>query len=373
MSFIYNFILILILVSVIYQVTQDKPANKTWFYTIIILMMGTAGLAYAISPDWLAYWNAFEGTAQTDFGNLDYIITMFDMEPGYIYLNKIVSTVGLGYASFTLLIAVIALTLKGKMFYKYSPYAFMTLMMYFIPTYLFEEHVHVRQGLANAIMLCSIPYIIERKLFKFLLVFALAFMFHKAVAAFILAYWIANIKFNNTLIVVMVAASVVANVVGLSSMIDGLVQFLPFGVAETYNDYANELSTEGGMLGNIVKVITVAIILLFNKQVSEKDELFGYFRNIYIFGVIIYFFFGNGIFAARLPGFFTVYIIFVVPRIIYALRDNVSFKNFVFIGFTLYTLLLYVNFYRNWGHRSGYGNYTTSLNENAGYGFFLND
>jgi hypothetical protein len=373
MSFIYNLIVFLLLASTIYQVTKDKPANKGWFSFIILLMMGTAGLAYALSPDWLAYWNAFEGTAQTDFKDLDYIATMFDMEMGYILLNKVVSFVGLGYASFTLIIAIIALGLKGRIFYQYGGYAFLTLLMYFIPTYLFEEHVHVRQGLANAIMLCSIPYIIERKFFKFLMVFALAFLFHKAVAAFILAYWIVKIKFNNTTIIILVSTAIIANVVGLSSMIDAVVQYLPFGVAETYNDYANELSTEGGLLGNIVKIITVIIILIFNKQVSEKDELFGYFRNIYIFGVIIYFFFGNGIFAARLPGFFTVYIIFVVPRMIHALRDNASFKNFVFIGFTIYTLLLYVNFYRNWGHRSGYGNYTTSLNEKAPYGFLLNE
>ncbi|MET3731820.1 EpsG family protein [Moheibacter stercoris] len=373
MSFIYNLIAILLIGSTIYQVVNDTPTNKNWFKTIIVMMMFTAGLAYAISPDWLAYWNAFEGAAQTDFSDMEYIIIMFDMEPGYIYLNKIVSTVGLGYASFTLLIAIIALTLKGKMFYKYSPYAFMTLMMYFIPTYLFEEHVHVRQGLANAIMLCSIPYIIERKLFKFLLVFALAFMFHKAVVLFIFAYWIVKIKFNNTLIIVLVSVAIISNLVGLNMIIDSIAQFLPFGVAETYNDYASELSSEGGVLGDIVKIITVAIILIFNKQVSEKDELFSYFRNIYIFGVITYFFFGGGIFAARLPGFFTVYIIFVIPRMVYALRENTSVKNFLFIGFTVYSILLYGNFYRNWGDRSGFGNYNSVLSENARYGFLYEE
>jgi hypothetical protein len=373
MSFIYNLIVFLLLASTIYQVTQDKPTNKGWFTFIIILMMGTAGLAYAISPDWVAYWNAFEGTAQTDFKDLDYIATMFDMEMGYILLNKIVSALGLGYASFTLIIAIIALALKGRMFYKYGGYAFLTLLMYFIPTFLFEEHVHVRQGLANAIMMCSIPYIIQRKFYKFLFIFILAFLFHKAVVLFLFAYWIVKIKFNNSAIIFIVVLAIISNLVGLNIIIDSIAQYLPFGVAETYNDYASELSSEGGTLGDIVKIITVAIILIFNKEVSEKDELFSYFRNIYIFGVVIYFFFGGGIFAARLPGFYTVYIIFVVPRMIYALRYSTSFKNFVFIGFTLYTLLLYVNFYRNWGHRSGYGNYTTSLNERTPYGFLLNE
>lgn len=370
MSFIYNLIVILLLVSAIYQVTGDKETNKKLFYFIIVLMMGAAGFAYAISPDWLAYWRAFEGIAIYSWGELSYFAEVIDMEIGYVVLNKLVSTIGLGYASFTLIIAIIALKLKADAIFKYGGYPFLALLMYFIPTYLFEEHVHVRQGLANAIMFFSIPYIIERKLWKFLMCFVLAFLFHKAVVAFLLAYWIVKIKFNGFTIILLVAIAVIANLAGLSSAIDGVMQIMPFGVAETYNDYANELSSEGGELGDIVKIITVLVIVFFNKIVSEKDEYFNYFRNIYLFGVIIYFFFGNGIFAARLPGFFTVYIIFVVPRMVMALRDNKRLKNFVFIGFTAYTVLLYVNFYNKWGNRSGFGDYTSTFNSWVPYTFF---
>lgn len=369
MSFIYNLIVILLLVSTIYQVRNDKDANRKWFNFIVILMMGAAGFAYGISPDWVAYWNAFEGIAQIGWGDLGEFAEMVDMEMGYVVLNKLVSTAGLGYASFTLIIAIIALWLKSGIIYKYGGYAFLSLLMYFIPTYLFEEHVHVRQGLANAIMFFSIPFIIERKFWKFFMCFVLAFLFHKAVVAFILAYWIVKIRFNNLTILLIVGLAVIANLVGLSTAIDGIMQFMPFGVAETYNDYANELS-EGGELGDIVKILTVLAIVMFNKIVSEKDPLFAYFRNIYLFGVVIYFFFGNGIFAARLPGFFTVYIIFVVPRMVKALEDNKLYKNIVYIAFTTYTLLLYINFYNRWGDRSGFGDYTSSFNNWVPYTFF---
>lgn len=369
MSFIYNLLAILILVSSIYEISTDKTPDKRWFYFIIIMMMLTAGLAYGLSPDWVAYWNAFEGAAVTGVGELLMLGDAVGMEFGYILLNKLVSSLGLGYASFTVIIAIIALTLKSITIYKYGGYVFMAVLMYFIPIYLFEEHVHVRQGLANAIMIFSVRYIIERKLLKFLICFVIAFLFHKAVVAFLLAYWIVKIRLNNLTIGLIVGASILANVVGLSGAIGGLMQYMPFGVAETYNDYANELA-EGGFLGDVAKICTVAAILMFNKIVSEKDELFVYFRNIYLFGVIIYFFFGNGIFAARLPVFFTVYIIFVIPRMVKALRDNPVFKNFIYTAFTAYTIMLYVNFYYNWGDKSGFGNYKTVFNEWAAYSFF---
>jgi len=363
--------LVVLLVSSILEVyggSEEKP-SKQWFYSIVVLMMLTAGLAYGLSPDWVAYWNAFEGASVTSLFELPLLAEAVDMEFGYMLLNKIVSSIGLGYASFTLIIAVIALYLKSTTIYEYGGYVFLALMMYFVPIYFFEEHVHVRQGLANAIMIYSVRFIIERKLYKFLLCFVIAFLFHKAVVAFLLAYWVVKIRFNNTTIITIVMVAVIANAAGLSSVIDGVMQFMPFGVAETYNDYANE-SIEASILGDIVKVITVLVMLAFNKQAEENDEYFAYFRNIYIFGVVMYFFFGNSIFGSRLPVFYTVYLVFVVPRMIKALQHNAFFKNVVYIGFTTYTLLLYINFYNNWGDKSGFGSYTTSLNKWVPYSFF---
>lgn len=371
MSFIYNLILALLLISSIYEFTTQNTPNRGWFNFIVVIMMLTAGLVFGLSPDWVAYWNAFEGTLVTDFKDLEEWADMVDMEYGYMALNKLVSSLGLGYASFTLIIAIIALWLKSSAIYRYGGLVFMSMTMYFIPTYLFEEHVHVRQGLANAVMFYSIQFIIARKLWKFMLCFAIAFLFHKAVVAFILAYWIVKIRFNNLTIVILVGAAVIANAIGLSTAIDGIMQIMPFGVAEAYNDYANELA-EGGVLGDVVKVLTVIAILMFNKTVSEKDPLFQYFRNIYLFGVFIYFFFGNGIFAARLPGFFTVYIIFVVPRMVMALVDRKASKRLVYVAFMTYTMMLYVNFYYNWSDRSGFGNYISTLNSWIPYGFTAN-
>lgn len=371
MSFIYNLIVALILISSIYEVSTNSAPNKTWYKTIVAIMILTAGITYGLSPDWVAYWTAFEGTIDSSFGEVKEWAEYMDMEVGYMYLNKIVSMFGFGYATFTLLIAAIALTLKSMAIYRYGGYVFMALLMYTIPIYFFEDHIHVRQGIANGIMLYSVRFIIERKLWKFLLCFVIAFFFHKAVVAFLFAYWIVKIRFNNVMIIFLVVASVVANLMGLSEAIDGLMRFLPFGVGESYSDYANEFS-EKSLLGDVVKVLTVIAILLFNNRVVAKDNLYAYFRNIYLFGVVIYFFFGNGIFAARLPGFYTVYIIFVIPRMVMALRDRPFMKNLVYTLFVIYTISLYLHFYNVWGDKSGFGNYRTVFNKEAVYGFFRN-
>lgn len=348
----------------------DEKVSKSWFYSIIGLMILTAGLAYAISPDWFAYWNAFEGAAKLSWGELSGLAELTDMEIGYTYLNKIISSLGLGYASFLLIIVAIGLSLKASTMYKYGGFVFFSLLLYLTPAFFVEEHVHLRQGIANAVTIFSVRFVIDRKLLPFLLCITIAFLFHKASIAFILAYWIVKIKFNNTTVITLVSAAVIANVTGLSTQIDSIMQFMPFGISESYNDYAGEQS-ESSIIGDVVKVIIVCCVLIFNKTATENDPYYAYFRNIYLFGVIMYFFFGGGIFAVRLPNFYLIHIIFLVPRMVMALKEHYSMKNVLYSGFVIYSLVLYFYFYNNWGHKSGFGSYTTSLNEWVPYSFIL--
>lgn len=333
-------------------------------------MVLTAGFAYAISPDWIPYWNAFEGASILSWGELGFLSENMSMEIGYIFLNKIISSFGLGYASFLIILVAIGLSLKASTMYKYGGFVFFSLLLYLTPAFFVEEHVHLRQGIANAVTIFSVRFVIERKLYKFLICIIIAFLFHKACIVFLFAYWIVKIKFNNTTVITLVSAAVIANLTGLSTQIDAIMQFMPFGIADSYTDYAGE-EAESSLLGDIVKIIIVCCILVFNKTATENDPYYAYFRNIYLFGVIIYFFFGGGIFAVRLPNFYLIHIIFLVPRMVMALKENYAFKNVLYTGFVIYAIVLYIHFYNLWGDRTGFGNYTTSLNEWVPYSFFL--
>src|SRR5690606_41898949 len=97
MSFIYNLIVFLLLISSIYEFSTNSKPNKTWFKTIVVIMIFTAGFAYALSPDWFPYLRAFLDVAITPFSDLKELSGYLDMEYWYIFFNKIVSCLGLGY------------------------------------------------------------------------------------------------------------------------------------------------------------------------------------------------------------------------------------------------------------------------------------
>lgn len=374
MSFIYNLIFVLILVSSIYEIYGGKQLPKSWYYSIVTVMILTAGLAWGISPDWIAYWNAFEGAAIVSFAELEDLSGKLDLEIGYLYFNKLISSIGLGYGGFVLVLAIVAIYLKTSTIFKYSGYVFLGLLMYMVSIYFYEDQIQVRQGLANAITIFSVRYIIDRKLYLFLLCMLLAFLMHKSSIVFVLAYWIVLIKFNRALVVLSVGLAIIISITGLSLLFDGLLEMLPFGIGEKYDAYNTEglESAESSVLGIVVKILTVLAVVFFDKQAAENDAYYPYFRNLYICGVAMYFFFGGGIFALRLPNFYLVFIAFMVPRMILALKDNMVFKNFIYMAFLAYNIALFVHVNNNTRNKAGFSYYRTLFDERAPYSFFLN-
>ncbi|WP_159447472.1 EpsG family protein [Moheibacter sediminis] len=351
----------------------NQEVSKPWYYTIVTIMILTAGLAWGISPDWISYWNTFEGAAIVSFGALSDLSEKLDMEVGYLYINKIISSIGLGYGSFVLILAIVSIYLKTSTIFKYSGYVFLGLLMYMVSIYFYEDQIQVRQGLANAITIFSVRYIIDRKLYPFLICMVLAFLMHKSSIVFVFAYWIVLIKFNRNWVIITISLAIIASLTGVSLLIDGLLQLLPFGIGDKYDAYNTQglQSAESSLLGVIVKVLTVLAVVLFDKQASENDVYYPYFRNLYIFGVAMYFFFGGGIFALRLPNFYLIFIAFMVPRMIFALKENAALKNFIYITFLAYNMALFVHVNNNTKDKAGFSYYRTIFDDRATYSFFL--
>ena len=239
-----------------------------------------------------------------------------------------------------------------------------------MPNYLFEEHVHIRQGLATAIAVYSVRYIIDRKLIKFLICLAIGYQFHESIIVFLLAYWIAPMKLNVKLIGWLVAFSIIGFYTGLNSIVDLIMDFMPIG-QDKFESYQSQLDEQGDgvALGDFVKIISILSIIVYNRYV-EEDKLYCYFRNLFVFGVILYFFLGKGIFGIRLPGFYLIFLGLTIGRLIYVFDGDNFKRNFVYLCFVSYTIILIFWFQVKQGHKSNFGNYKTIFNKEAVYGLW---
>lgn len=371
MSFIYNFIIFLLAFGAIQEVSKDTAIDKNLYRIIVWIMILTAGLGYALSPDWGAYLEAFNIVGELpNLAEVALFGEFYAMEQGFLYANRFLYNLGFDFGGVSLLLVTISLLLKSNTFYKYAGYPMLALFMYTVPTYFFEEHIHIRQGIANAIALYSVKYIINRNFLKFIICIALAYQFHESVIVFVLAYWIAKVKLNTPMIGISVVIAIVANLTGLTSIIDSIMEIMPFG-QDKYEAYESHIykSSSGIAVGDIVKLMTIGAVMLYNKQ-AEEDELYLIFRNLFVMGVLLYFFLGKGIFGIRLPGYYTVFIGLVVCRILYNIREAGFTRNFVFYSFFSYTVILFFWFQIKQGPKTNFGNYRTFFHPTSVYGLW---
>lgn len=369
MSFIYLFIYGFLLVASFLEFSK-KEVSKQLYILVVIIMALTAGLGYALSPDWVAYFNTFRMLSDVSWGEFSRFAEMAGMEKGFLGLNKILSDYGFDFGMLTLLLATFSLILKSTTFYKYGGLPFLVLFIYAMPNFLFEEHVHIRQGLANAFAIYSIRYVIDRNLIKFLICLAIGYQFHESIIIFVLAYWIAPMKFDEKFIGWLVVFAIVGFYTGLNSIIEVIMQYMPIG-ADKFESYQSQLYDQGDGVatGDFVKIISIISIILYNKYAVE-DKLYCYFRNLFVFGVLLYFFLGKGIFGVRLPGFYLVFLGLTVGRLIYSFKGDKFKRNFVYISFVSYTVFLLFWFQVKQAHKSNFSNYSTILSKEAVYGLW---
>ncbi|SHK62983.1 EpsG family protein [Chishuiella changwenlii] len=370
MSLIYYIILSLILIFSLLEFFNEEKIDRNIFFAIVILMALVAGLACAISPDWYAYFETYYYSLRVDWKDVEFWSEMSGMEKGYLRLNKLFTLFGFGFGMLTLFIASFSLYLKSTIFYKYGGFPLLVLFIYAMPNYLFEEHIHIRQGLANGFAIYSARYIIDRKLIKFLLCIVIGFQFHESIIVFVLAYWIAPMKFDEKVIGWLVIFAIIGFYTGLNSIIEVIMKFMPIG-QDKFEDYQGDLyNSDGFAVGDFIKIISVMSIIVYNKY-AKHDLLYCYFRNLFIMGVLLFFFLGKGIFGIRLPGFYLVFLGLTLGRMLYVFEGDRFKKIFVYSSFVFYTIVLIFWFQVKQGSDSGFNRYKTIFSNEAPYGLWI--
>ncbi|MGL5378208.1 MAG: EpsG family protein, partial [Cetobacterium sp.] len=116
------------------------------------------------------------------------------VEKGYFYINKIVNSLDISFEFFLFFITAVSILLKYKFLKKHCKYYLLGLFIY-LSTYLFfQEFIQIRQALSISLLSLSFPFILEKKIFKFLIVIYLASFFHSGSFVFIPVYFCWNTR-----------------------------------------------------------------------------------------------------------------------------------------------------------------------------------
>lgn len=145
-----------------------------------------------------------------------------NFEGGYVFLNWICSYIGLDFHDFLVLCAAINMISVGMFIYKYSNRPCLSFVIFAAIGDFFNCFFILRQMLAISIALWGVPFLLKNERWKTIILFFIAFLFHRSVLLLLPIVFLYNIKINKRMLRFFFGGSLIFLIVGRNIM-EGIV------------------------------------------------------------------------------------------------------------------------------------------------------
>lgn len=343
----YLIISLLILYSLKYEGKQETLKNSynksAVFISILIVIIG--GFRYKVGADWEPY--------SIDYSEIiDWSSVWFCRKEKLFCISVLFSNIAhLSYTLYIALFFTVSFTLKFKIWRKYSPNIFVSILIYYYTVFMIYDINGIRQGMSLSLTLLSIPFICQRKILPFLALCIVATGFHYSSIFFIPAYWLYGwrisiskyraILFISLLIVVAVPLRLIIQTYTSSYLAaDELLNHYSTYMDDDYNVGGSILS-----FGTIQRIIIFFIyIYAFSKTKNNYSDFELFLAKCYFTGIVIFVLFSFAMeYAARLSFCYKILETIMVPI---ALKKNTKAQKvivfsiiFIFAIFSIYQFL----------------------------------
>lgn len=275
---------------------------------------------YSSLPDLPDYVVGFEHVGRNGY-DIQWGTGMRMTEPGWVYINVFLSYI---YSDPWILFAFVgAVIVWGhlKTYMRYSDIPWLSVYL-FLCTMFCQSLYVLRQHLAIALCLLTIPYIIKRKFLLFLCLIIMATSIHNTAIVFFIAYWVYPLKVGRKFFISCLGLGFLSYVFLSSSFVDII------GGSDTYASYAEGERTNATAFLISLCVIVLALYAIPFKKIQNELKFFFILSciamciNIGGMGVSI---------TGRLNMYFTVFSILLVPNAISKLPSAMKMITIVVV------------------------------------------
>lgn len=264
--YIYNFISI-ILFSVSVKLFAPNSRKGDFLITIVLLLQLILIAALrneSVGADTLGYSDYF--TIIRD-NSLQHCLDYLRLEPLYVVYNKALSFFSSDPRILIVANSVIIYTVIVNSIYKYSPVIWISIFL-FVSLGFFDSSLNVsRQWMAITITVISYPYIIERKLYKFIICIVIAFLFHYSAILFMIVYPLYNFKITWKYVALVVLSALIIRTVAAAVYF----YILSFTYAA---DMEVDLGSGGYGMLTMLSATMLCGMFLKPKHLSDEERLF---------------------------------------------------------------------------------------------------
>lgn len=193
MTYIFIFIFICIFcITDFMKKSQYILFNR---FLIILLFTFFCGLRGTnVSSDYINYIEIFEQVPTLD--NLFQGYEGIHGELLYLFINSFIKMFTTDSIFVFLCIAFLTAFINIYYFNKYSPFFILSVLLYFSHSYLYKDFTQIRAGLSCAILLFTIPYILNKEFLKFLIIVSISSLIHSAAIVMIIVYFYSLVEFS---------------------------------------------------------------------------------------------------------------------------------------------------------------------------------
>ena len=279
-------------------------------------------------------------------GNYNYSYKSTYMEPLYVIYASFIRLLTDDYVLLFMGVAFLSVSFAVQNYYRYSHYIFLTLLLFFVHTYLYRDINQIRSAVAAAIGLFLIAQIHNRQHIKIWFTLLFAGMFHLASVVLCLAYFLSFFNVTRRRVAAAYCLSVFFGLVGVSQLVfqivpgGGILAKKLYSYTENGN-YLNAISLFD--ITNIKNSAILFVIIIFWKRLEKVVPYFSTMVLFYLLAVGIRIAFWDlGVLAARTSTFFAIVEVILIPYFVCIFRN----KLFITLLIILYAFLtLYLNIF----------------------------
>ncbi|RFM35848.1 EpsG family protein [Chitinophaga silvisoli] len=262
------------------------------------------------------------------------------VEPSFVFITHIVPNIRYVMVIF----AFLAVFIHILAFKKVSSFPYFSVALWVTHYFFVHEMNQVRAGVAIGLVLFSLYYVQERKLYKFLLVIGIATLFHYSAIVLIPVYFLSTVKMNRIYFLI-IPVSYVLFLGGL-----GLLEILGklhIGIIQSKIEAYNTLQSVG-MYTKInvfnpavmLRIVLIYIFLFNNEYLKDRNPHFIIMVKMYVLSIAFMVLFASmPAFALRFADVFGIVELALVPMLFYLLDYKYLVLTFVF-GWCLLFLFL---------------------------------
>lgn len=337
--FIFFIFILLGFISKYICKTQQERKLIYWCSSIILILF--AGLReIGIDKDSLSYSYFYDS-------ELIFVLA----EPTFAWISLIVRYIFNNFSYVLFFYAILGVLIKYKAIEKLTEFHYLTLLVYISTYYLLHEFTQIRVSIASGIFLIAIPFLAERRFYKYFVLILIATLFHYSALILLPLFLLSNKAPNRYFKIFMwlsIPLGVIFAKINFNPMLAIPIETVRLKV-EIYTETQNEAEISLNIFNRVylVKYLMFYLLLFYYPILSSKVKYFSLFLKIYALSLFFYTALSNNtIFAMRVSELLGIVEIFLVPTLYWIIKPRqvavllICFIAFIYLLINIFSIEL---------------------------------